>query len=649
MRETILILTRRSTMSGHRRDRFTGLRELQLRGEKLLFSATTFFFSLIFLYISSSLQHDLSRLELSQLAYRRETPPRRVVRAYAGERRKLTAYKCHYARCRCSYISVTKRAKRDELTRPPKYPWNFHPESSSIFFCVVQCDADAHLQHVLPREIFKIEWLLGESIEPNEINGIVDPRPLVDFVIETGYKDEPEVDEDGKPLLRRTTPIHHAAWKNKTSLIPDLFEIYDRFDVNYSDERGYTHFHVACRHGHKNIVKKFLDRGQDPNVLLPNTGESALNLALKSKNNEVFELLLSNGADPNLGNKNGRTLLHLIDKVVDAAKMLFELSKDLPVQVDARDNWGNTPLHLAMRERNLKMIEFLLRRGADPNAANEAGSTPLHVSCRSYGLNDHNSLVIFFKISEEANRLVQVDAKDNLGRTPLQWAVANLYLRNVDVLLNRGADLSDFVFPTEAYHGACYAGLVGCSPSLRLAMASGTLLAIEILEAAGAGYELHLNEALTIMKFFAEQELFEQWTDLEKHWVNDEEFAREAKEVAIIPSLSIYDLIGLRPARAAKLLTHRDYYDLARSWKFYATPKRHKQFCVIRLCEIAARGFFRRWALDPLLELTNYELPILCCDKILDQLMNQDLYHVCLAAYEPKLASTALFNVSLYQ
>uniref|UniRef100_A0ABD2WVZ0 Uncharacterized protein n=1 Tax=Trichogramma kaykai TaxID=54128 RepID=A0ABD2WVZ0_9HYME len=40
------------------------------------------------------------------LAYRRETPPRRVVRAYAGERRKLTAYKCHYARCRCSYICI---------------------------------------------------------------------------------------------------------------------------------------------------------------------------------------------------------------------------------------------------------------------------------------------------------------------------------------------------------------------------------------------------------------------------------------------------------------------------------------------------------------------------------------------------------------
>ncbi|KAL7305575.1 hypothetical protein TKK_0002308 [Trichogramma kaykai] len=73
------------------------------------------------------------------------------------------------------------------------------------------------------------------------------------FVGRSSYKDEPKVDTDGKPSSRRTTPLHHVVKQDcnvMTHMIRLLFEIYNQYDVNYTDESGLSHFHVACRCGH---------------------------------------------------------------------------------------------------------------------------------------------------------------------------------------------------------------------------------------------------------------------------------------------------------------------------------------------------------------------------------------------------------------
>ncbi|KAL7302930.1 hypothetical protein TKK_0004158 [Trichogramma kaykai] len=63
----------------------------------------------------------------------------------------------------------------------------------------------------------------------------------------------------------------YAAGSIKKAL-KTLFKSYDRFHVNYADELGCTHFHVACEYGLEAAVKKFLEVGQvDPNLIVPKT------------------------------------------------------------------------------------------------------------------------------------------------------------------------------------------------------------------------------------------------------------------------------------------------------------------------------------------------------------------------------------------
>uniref|UniRef100_A0ABD2VUU8 Uncharacterized protein n=1 Tax=Trichogramma kaykai TaxID=54128 RepID=A0ABD2VUU8_9HYME len=492
------------------------------------------------------------------------------------------------------------------------------------------------LPHPNLRDIFspvEIERIIKESI--NYTCG-----PVIGFVINSGYTDEPVVDEDGKLSPHRTTALHHVAehWPfRKNQAIREIFRIYNRCDVNYIDEFGLSHFHLACKYGCKEVAEKFLRVGQDPNCLVEKTGDSALHLALVESDKQMTELLLRNGADPNLSNAKDETPLHVICKSYfddSVAKLFFEINEDLDksVRVDARDKQGNTPLHsLLLGCGNKKTMELLLRRGADPNLANAEGQTPLHVLCQMYQELDGELAKFFFEVNREIGQTVQIDLRDKLGRTPLQLAVASFLPRVVDVLLDWGADPSSFVFPTESHLDESFENWpLNEFLNRKLRLASGLLAALECLEKRG--YQLDRRDALAVMGIFAKYEFFQTSTDLNEWFRVDREFAEEARRQMIIPSLSLYELVHLRPEEEDKLLAYTDYFDFTRSpvmWKLFQGPKKDY---TLHLVEIMSRGFFRRWALDPFRELIHNRLPIECCDMVIENLKNKDLYNICLAA-----------------
>jgi ankyrin repeat protein len=100
--------------------------------------------------------------------------------------------------------------------------------------------------------------------------------------------------------------------------------------------------------------------------------------------------------------------------------------------VNAKDDYGWTPLHWASTKGHVHVAKELLEHGADIEATNNDGSTPLHWAC----LMDHVAVG-----NELLSRGANIEAKSDDGGTPLHFACARGHLPVVKALLSGGANI----------------------------------------------------------------------------------------------------------------------------------------------------------------------------------------------------------------
>ncbi|CAB0035092.1 unnamed protein product [Trichogramma brassicae] len=503
-----------------------------------------------------------------------------------------------------------------------------------------------------------------------------------------------------------STPLHTICMRNNDDdeLARMLFELsdvkYHPLKIDTQNNKGQTPLHLALLNENQRVTELLLRAGADPNIVNEDRchplhiicktfwyvdmielffkiseeanqsrvvkvdardkfGDTPLHLALRDCQSRYAASLLKIGADPNLTNAEGSTPLHIIcenPKIKTSfGKLFFEINdaNHQTVEVDTKDKKGNTPLHLAIRGGNKEYTELLLRKGADPNLADAEGLTPLLIICdKQY---DGGLARTLFDVSDDRGQTVQINVVDKNGRTPLQLAVENLLPDVVDAILDHGADLSNYVFPTNHFIER-FNPRKNKSCKFKLELACGLVAVIENFE--NKGYQFYRIEALAVMKCFADYGLFEKSSDLQK-WYGNRRFAKWARVTKILPkmeeslrnnnlaqeaeknqtkrtpSLSVYDLFPLAPKEAKKLLAYRDGSEFAGTWDFSGTSRPTRQdfqdACVANVCEKLSRGFFRTWALDCFWELIHYRLPIECCHMIIDAFTNEDLYNICLA------------------
>lgn len=106
-------------------------------------------------------------------------------------------------------------------------------------------------------------------------------------------------------------------------------------------------------------------------------GLAPLHLALEAQEEELVEMLLAAGANPNQPSKDVASPLHMV--APRGPLKLLQLLLDAKADPGAAGADGWTPLHLAARAGSSPKVAALLAAGAAPGAVNAQGSTPLHL------------------------------------------------------------------------------------------------------------------------------------------------------------------------------------------------------------------------------------------------------------------------------
>lgn len=221
----------------------------------------------------------------------------------------------------------------------------------------------------------------------------------------------------------RTTPVAVRAARKKNALAALRKIKPERLDARAADRFGNTALHVTCdcyeeerKGAASGIIEFLLSRGADVNAA--NTyDKTPLDLAVQHEYGlETVQRLLAAGAKPrdaliDAAGKSGPDAVAVVTAILDTG-----------ASACAANVLGTTPLHQAARYGTAGMIRELVARGAQIDARDRDGDTPLHEALWMPSLNARRTAEnIGALVAAGADR----DAKDNRGRTPRALAEAS--------------------------------------------------------------------------------------------------------------------------------------------------------------------------------------------------------------------------------
>lgn len=315
----------------------------------------------------------------------------------------------------------------------------------------------------------------------------------------------------------QATLLHHAASANQIAVMNYL--INSGIELNATDKDGHTALHIAAIQGHIEALNLLLDNGINDSILNKEL-DAAFHIAVRVNNTDLVAAFLEHpDIDLVVAGYRKRTPLHVISEYDNVEvcevihnsilvkehfkkKTCFRLcaadEDDLtPIHLAARkgshrvldmymtkcklhgyppevvlgfiDEENSTPLHAAIDGGHTKVVEVLLKHGADPMVQKDSQIPPFLLAC-SQGKMDMIEIMLKCNNSDEVmaccdvyghgclhhsaqainssqiipylvSKGVQVNSLDNKGQTPLMMSIIAGSTSGVSTLLELGADV----------------------------------------------------------------------------------------------------------------------------------------------------------------------------------------------------------------
>ena len=226
-----------------------------------------------------------------------------------------------------------------------------------------------------------------------------------------------------------TTPFERA-FEEEPSVV---FSMITEETVFQNDSNGNTILHLATRAGGNTyIMNRILDRNASIDAR-NKAGDTSLTIAVRQNEEDAGLLLLGRGADIFAANAKGESPLYLTFPSMERRNSTFREWMLNSQTLSARDGLGNTALHYIAQWRFDSWIPVLVRMGADVEAANATGETPLFAAVKQDSPSTIRALM------DNGGSLF---ARDTLGNSLLHAAVRWHAINGAELLLDRGLDVN---------------------------------------------------------------------------------------------------------------------------------------------------------------------------------------------------------------
>lgn len=236
---------------------------------------------------------------------------------------------------------------------------------------------------------------------------------------------------------RQGANILLIAASNAKSINDILYLTKEGFSLEAEDKLGNNAFYYAAASGNIEFLKELVAE----NVAykkINDLNENALFSAARGKRRfsntvKVFTYLLQKGLEPTLINKDGATVLHQL-ATNNPNKEIYTIFIDKGVNINAKDNQGNTAFLIAAKRDNTSIAKWLAGKYNTIKDVNRKGQSALTFSVINY-----NQELFDFMINNDAN----LQIKDALGNNLLYYLFENyneyksdFFTKNIKLLEN---------------------------------------------------------------------------------------------------------------------------------------------------------------------------------------------------------------------
>ena len=266
---------------------------------------------------------------------------------------------------------------------------------------------------------------------------------ITQLLVESGADINMAVDDTGQ------TPISYCVMNNRVDII-NLLLNQPHIDINCTDNNEYNALFYAIKNDNFEIFQLLVESGADVNIIVHESGETPLIMAMNLKNesmikyliennlneanmnhcdgkgccalfyavndgnDEIVQLLVQSGADVNvLAGGNGQTPI-IAATINSRVEMVKLLSQNPDIDINHSDDDGYSALMYAVKNSHFEIVQLLVESGADVNVSDDdTGQTPLMISLLS---NRNHDIAAWLLQHGEQYRL-DTSVQDKSGKT----------------------------------------------------------------------------------------------------------------------------------------------------------------------------------------------------------------------------------------